>query len=379
MRATVHAPGSTVGSAFDWEANGLNAVRLVLASGVIIWHSFPLTGRDIGFPPLRQLLAWGWVDGIFAASGFLIMASWTRRPAWAAFLTARLLRIMPPFWACLLFIGFLFVPAVLVLAGQTLPGDYWSDAVSYFVANSLLWVFQPDIAGTPAGVPFTGAWNGSLWTLWWEFLCYLGVLVLGLLRLLTKRWAVEAVFLLGLAATLLTAAGITSSTFFDNAGRFTTMFAAGALVYRHRDHIPVRWPLVSLAAVVVVAAAWLPNYRVVAALPVAYLVIVAGAGLRHPVFRLRNDISYGVYIYAFPVQQALAVFGLYALPPLAFGAATVIPTVLLATASWWLIEKPALRLRRPATSAIDRMRLGRRSPAQPAADGKDGVAEKAEA
>lgn len=363
MTAPVRAR-ATVESAFDWKANGLNTVRLLLAAGVIIWHSFPLTGRDIGFAPLRQLLGEGWVDGFFAASGFLITASWMRRPDWAAYLTARVLRIMPAFWTCLLVTGFVFAPVVLTLAGQTLPAAFWPDAVSYFFSNSLLRMQQYDIAGTPATVPRSGTWNGSLWTLWWEFLCYLGVMVLGLLRLMSKRWTVETVFLLSLAATLLTDAGVTSNSFYMKAARFALMFAAGALVYRHRDRIPVSWPLVTFTAVVVVAAAWLPNYRVVAALPMAYLVIVAGASLRQPVFRLRNDISYGVYIYSFPVQQALALFGLITLPALVFAAITVVPTVLLATASWLLIEKPALRLRQPATAVIDRLRSGGRSPAR---------------
>ncbi len=377
VTATPPAPRSTIESVFDWEANGLNAVRLVLASGVIIWHSFPLTGRDIGFAPLRQLLSQGWVDGFFAASGFLIMASWVRRPDWASFLVARLLRIMPAFWVCLAFTGFMFVPVVLIVAGQELPDRYWVGALLYFFANSLLWILSHGIAGTPAGVPFPGAWNGSLWTLWWEFACYLGILALGVLRLLTRRWVLEAIFLAGLAASLFVGVGVTSSTFFTSAGRFIIMFAAGALVYRHREHIPVRWPWVCLAAVVVVAAAWLPNYRVAAALPVAYLVIASGGGLRSPVFRLRNDISYGVYIYAFPIQQALAVFGLYTLPPLTFAAATIAPTVILASASWWLVERPALRLRRPATSAIDRMRKNRLAPEHSTADTRGGAKDRA--
>lgn len=320
------------------------------------------------------------MDGFFAASGFLITASWMRRPDWAAYLTARVLRIMPAFWTCLLVTGFVFAPVVLTLAGQALPAAFWPDAVSYFFSNSLLRMQQYDIAGTPATVPRSGTWNGSLWTLWWEFLCYLGVMALGLLRLMSKRWTVEAVFLLSLAATLMTDAGITTNGFYLQAARFALMFAAGALVYRHRDRIPVSWPLVTVSVVAVVAAAWLPNYRVVAALPMAYLVIIAGASLRQPVFRLRNDISYGVYIYSFPVQQALALFGLITLPPLVFAAITVVPTVLMATASWLLIEKPALRLRQPATDAIDRLRSRARSRVRtavhdehPAASGADGV------
>jgi peptidoglycan/LPS O-acetylase OafA/YrhL len=352
----------TIESAFDWQSNGLNAVRLMLASGVIIWHSFPLTGRSIEFLPLRQLLAEGWVDGFFAASGFLIVASWVRRPDWVAFLTARVLRIMPAFWTCLIMTGFLFVPLVLLIANIALPAGYWASAASYLSSNALLRMHQYDIAGTPFGVPLAGTWNGSLWTLWWEFLCYLAVMALGVLRLTQRRWSLELVFLFAFAGSVLVGAGVVENYYYVNAARFGVMFAAGALIYRHRARIPVNWTLAVLSVVLVGAAAWLPNYRVVAAIPLAYLVIVFGAVLRHPAFRLRNDISYGVYVYAFPVQQALAVLGLQLLPPLVFAAAAVRPTVLLAAGSWWLVEKPSLRLRRPVTTLIARFRPQRPEP-----------------
>ena len=345
----------SLATAFDWKANGLNTVRLLLASGVILWHSFPLTGREVGFAPLRQLLGEGWVDGFFAASGFLIVASWLKRPDWAAFLIARVLRIMPAFWVCLLATGFVFVPIVLFLSGVALPGGYWPSAVSYVVTNFFLRMYQYDLAGTPAGVPYPEVWDGSLWTLWWEFLCYLGVLVLGITRLLKRKWTIEIVFVLALAGSVLVSLDLVHNFLYVHGSRFGLMFAAGALIHKHRERIPVSWPLMAASAVLVVVSAWLPDYRLLAALPLGYLVIVSGALLRKPAFRLQNDISYGVYIYAFPVQQALAVFGLYTLHPLGFAALAVVPTVLLAAASWWVVEKRALRLRVPATEWAARL------------------------
>jgi peptidoglycan/LPS O-acetylase OafA/YrhL len=97
--------------------------------------------------------------------------------------------------------------------------------------------------------------------------------------------------------------------------------------------------------VIVLLAGQLPDYRVVAAVPLAYAVVVSGALLHHKWLRLRNDLSYGMYIYAYPTQQLLAVCGLLSLNPWLFCFTVAIATLPLAAASWFLIEKPARSLK----------------------------------
>lgn len=75
--ARLRVPGPTLAQVFDTRINALNVWRLVLASGVILQHSWPLTGRKV-HPPYDQLFTQVWVDGFFAISGFLIAASWVR-------------------------------------------------------------------------------------------------------------------------------------------------------------------------------------------------------------------------------------------------------------------------------------------------------------
>lgn len=70
----------TLAEQFDPANNALNAWRLVMATGVILWHSWLVTGRQISFEPAHQLMRDVWVDGFFAISGFLITWSWFRRP-----------------------------------------------------------------------------------------------------------------------------------------------------------------------------------------------------------------------------------------------------------------------------------------------------------
>jgi peptidoglycan/LPS O-acetylase OafA/YrhL len=127
--------------------------------------------------------------------------------------------------------------------------------------------------------------------------------------------------------------------------RTAIMFAAGALLYQWRDKIPARWSLVAVSLVIVAAASLLPDYRMVAAIPLAYAIIVSGALIHHKRLRLRTDLSYGVYIYAFPIQQLLVIAGLRWLHPVAFFVVATIATLPLAAASWFLVEKPARSLK----------------------------------
>lgn len=340
----------TLADVFDPRANSLNALRLVLATGVIVWHAFPLTGADIGFAPLRQLLSNGWVDGFFAVSGFLIVSSWVRRPEWWAFLRARLLRILPAFYTCLFVTALVLAPLGLLLAGISQPPGFWADAWGYIIHNGALRITQYGIAGTPLEVPYPDVWNGSLWTLWWEFLCYLGVLALGVSGLIRRRWCIPVVFALCVVGVVVTSYGPVDNFIVTTMSRFGVMFSAGALVYQLQERLPARWLYVGLAGAVVLAASVLPDYRILAAFPLAYVVITVGALVKNRIFWLRNDISYGVYIYAFPLQQCLAMLGLYTAGVPVFAAASIALTIPFALASWFLIEKQALRLGKRARS-----------------------------
>lgn len=328
----------TLAGAYNPRRNGLNLVRFGLASGVIFWHAFPLSGSDIAWAPLRQLVAEVWVDGFFAISGFLIVASWVRDPHVGRFLAARALRILPAFWVCL-------IATALVIAPVS-SGVWGAENLTYVVKNAALWIFQPGIDGTPRDVPYPGVWNGSLWTLSWEFACYVLVMVLGLAGLLRYRASLYAIFAICTIVTLATSTGLLGSELLITMARFGSMFTAGAIVWmeRHRLSARPRWTALSLC--LIGGALFLPDYRVLGALPLAYLMIVIGARITSPRLQLRNDVSYGVYIYAFPVQQLLAMTAVGHLGVPAYAAASFALTLPLAVVSWFIVEKPSLRLKR---------------------------------
>ncbi|MFA1703623.1 acyltransferase family protein [Mycobacterium intracellulare] len=339
--------GSTLVQAFDTRNNALNAWRLVLASGVILHHSWPLTGRKI-YPPIEQLLTQVWVDGFFAISGFLITASWVRNPRLREYFVARILRIFPGLWVCLAVVAFAIAPIAVAIQGDSPAKLLLSPSPALYVLNNaVLNIYYESIDGTPVSVPYPGVWDGVLWTLIFELFCYVAVAIAGVLGLFNRRWPAPVVFTFFLAATALVSYPIgTLPTFPQMIARFAIVFAAGALLHEFRDKIPARWSVVAVSAIIVVVAGLLvPNYRIIAAIPLAYAVVVSGALIHQQRLRLRTDLSYGVYIYAWPVQQLLVICGLGFLHPLWFAVVAAAATLPLAALSWFLVEKRALALK----------------------------------
>lgn len=340
-----------LGQVFDPRRNALNAIRLALAVAVILCHSYPLTGREVPFGAASQLLGSGGVDGFFALSGFLITASWLRNPHVYEYVIARALRILPGFYVCLVVTAFVIAPIGVAIQGGPVAKLLFSTApIEYVLYNSAVATLKVDVGGTPQGVPYPGTWNSSLWTLVFELLCYLAVAILGVIGLANRRWVSPAILVLAaFSAALLppfTIEGQMSANLASVVARFAVMFAAGALLYQFKDVIPARWSLVVASVVVVLAAVnLLPDYRVVAALPLAYAVIVFGALIKNPRFTLRTDLSYGVYIYGFPVQQLLIICGLASMDPVVFAILATIATLPVAALSWFGVEKHAMSLK----------------------------------
>ena len=355
-------PSMKLGQEFDPRRNALNAWRLALATGVILCHSWPLTGRRVSFEPAHQLLRDVWVDGFFAISGFLITASWLSNPRLRNYFVARGLRILPGLWVCLTITAFVIAPIGVAIQGGPAAKLLLSRApIEYVLKNSAVAMLKPDIGGTPQGVPWSHAWDGSLWTLLPEVFCYITVAVLGVTGLLSRRWLIPAALAMALAlSTLLPpwsvfADAIEAQQQIDPAKaalvlgavatRFAVMFLAGALLCQFRDVIPARWSLVAVSVVIVLASSLLPNYRLIGGIPLTYAIIVSGALIHDKHLRLRTDLSYGVYIYAFPIQQLLVIWGLGSMNPVVFAVIAAFATVPLAALSWFLVEKPSLSLK----------------------------------
>ncbi|MFC4693805.1 acyltransferase family protein [Geodermatophilus arenarius] len=321
--------------------NSLNAIRLGLATAVIVSHSWPIGGYGDD-PQLGQLtLGRLAVAGFFAISGWLITQSRESTPL-PSYLWRRFLRIYPGFLASLIVVAFVFAPV-----GSALDAGSWafSDGVAFVGKNLAVHMSQFNVGATPSGVPYPGNWNSSLWTLFYEVLCYL---LIGLcITAVPGRWLATVVVTLWLGATALqvgTNLGGTVAVFLELA----PYFLAGATLYVLRQWIPLHWSLGLVSAVITTIMIAVGAAPALAALPLAYLMLWLGAALPLHLVGRRNDISYGMYVYAFPVQQLLVLAGAGAWSVGWFVLASTACTVPLAVASWFLIERPAQRYRRAA-------------------------------
>jgi len=322
-------------------ANSLNALRLAFALIVVISHVPIVRGMHAIFVGDLEIGGWA-VAGFFAISGWLVTQS-RLRLSFGNFLWRRCLRIFPGFWACLIATAFIAAP----IAAAAGPGR-WRPvaALRYVLFDVTLHVFVPTIGTTLRGVPDPSTWNLSLWTLPYEFACYLGIGLLLTYAVARRRPAViVAVFaVVALVHAALIIDGTNRATTLQIGFRLATFFLAGALLAQcRRIRLTGYGALASLAVLIVVAA--FDDVRIFAALPVAYLCMWLGRVLPFHSFGRTNDVSYGVYVYAWPIQQLLLFTAAAKWPAAWFAIISVAITLPVAFLSWRLVEHPALRLK----------------------------------
>jgi peptidoglycan/LPS O-acetylase OafA/YrhL len=336
--------------------NNFDALRLIAAISVIFSHSFLIAEGTQNREWLILLTGNQCILGLtgvfifFAISGFLVTQSFEQTANPLHYLAKRALRIFPGLFVATLVSAFVLGPLV-----TTLPlGGYLSrpEPYEYVLGNTLLDQTVHELPGVsfvdnPVGLEI----NGSLWTLRLEFTMYLMVLALGLLRLLTVR-----------VALLLLAFGVACLRFemlyplekwgwffqlLSGWGWLVGFFATGMAVYRlrHTRIFDDRIALLALAGLI----GSVPLRQFIPLFPVfgCYLALWLALNPRLPVIPAARlgDLSYGLYIYGWPVEEAVMwLSGGHAAWWQVFLVALPVTTA-IAFLSWHLVERPMLRLK----------------------------------
>ncbi len=377
-----HVGLSTIEQSLSAKRNSLNFLRLILALAVVFSHSITLGNFGSEWILGKTTLGTVAVYGFFGISGYLIAGSAARNNA-GRYLWQRFLRIFPAFWICLLVTAFVFGTIAWFHMNPRLSRGcgfhcYLTEPngpFGYLIHNFSLQVNQANIARTVPGGIFSFGWNASLWTLEFEFLCYLLIAALAVLGLLQRRWLVALIAAIAWVAEVVIVstpalAGKFAFPLFDKWDRIqigglkletmrlfvlVPIFLSGSLLYLYREKIPDSGTVALGATVLVLAGLVVPvgqgpplielTSLDLTAVFLAYPLIWLGIHLPFPTVGAVNDYSYGIYIYAFPIQQLLVMWGVNKWGYWPYTLLSVAVVVPFAVGSWWLIEKHALKLK----------------------------------
>lgn len=338
--------------------NNFTALRFIAATLVIVSHGFELpTGlaqRDWAHAVTGRAFSWYAVDLFFVISGYLIFISWERNPSVKSFSWARFLRIMPG-----LFVMLVVTVAILGTAFSKLAIiDFIASALTfkYFVGCLSIIFVNYELPGVFSLNPIHAV-NGSLWTLRYEIVCYFSVAAagsIGALSLPYMRRTALVIGILGTSAALIWLDVMGAGNSNDRLGmvyelaRLAMCFQLGGLYAEFGVWVPLRSVFVVGLVLLLLIVADTPIFTPIANFATAYAAfwfafVPNGKWIKWT--RWAPDYSYGIYIYAFPIQQALVslVPGISPKYNIILGFCT---TLLFAGVSWHLVEKPALFLKR---------------------------------
>ena len=331
--------------------NHLTLIRWILASAVAFGHSWSLT---TGFDPFRIhdfTLSYLAVNGFFILSGLLIAKSLHHQASYKSYFVSRGLRIYPALIIAVLSFPLFFSPLFSADGGVH----------KIFLLENWQYVFGVLTLGDPEFAPggifanhLDPDFNGPLWTIRYELLAYCGAALLAYLGLSKRPTPVFCILLLvicgGLSLNLwpieLLPTGMASLF------RLSACFLIGMLIWHWPKRAQLSWWAVGGAWVLFLLFGGTlfgelsANLMLVAMLMKFGLPQTANARcVKLP------DYSYGIYIWHYPVMQAILSVQMD-LNPMALLLISTPVYILLAGMSWHFIERPALKLKKKSSHSL---------------------------
>lgn len=353
----------TLGDSSTGTDNNLNLVRLIAAFMVMYMHSLALCQAnqeadlmyDLTFH--KALSGQVGVDIFFVISGFLIYRSYERGNNIIKYIKARFLRIWPLLAVFILSTAYIFGPMFSTVSNKEYFSDPW---VKEYLMNLFFVSGRNRLPGVFA-FHINQSSNGSIWTLQFEVICYLLVLVF---VPVCKRFKKAIFGFIAVSACIYFAFSyfVAEGSFFGisntpliNFGRLSMEFEIGAMYYIYRDKIILSFKYFIIAVIGVLAVPFFGDYEIAFAIFGAYIVMYIGFGY-YGISKLYNkvgDISYGVYVMSFFIQQrVIDVMGaspdgyqVLHMDPYINLLVTSLIVIPLAFLSWHLFEKQLLKLK----------------------------------
>jgi peptidoglycan/LPS O-acetylase OafA/YrhL len=341
--------------------NNFNLLRVIAAGAVLVSHAYPISSGPATPEPLARVLGMNLgtlaVLTFFLISGYFISQSFHNRRSLVEFVVARALRIYPGLLAVLVLTVFVLGPVFTKIG----LADYFLDreTLFYIPRNLRLWPLQYELPGVFEGNAYPGAINGSLWTLAYEVACYAMVAVVGMFGLARngRRFGgfVLAYAICYVAAISLLHSNFNHLTILRNFHLLALPFVIGMTLFQFRQWVPFRFPILVLLGAASAISYGSPWFHELFVLAWSYGIFYLGFLRYEPLlaYNRLGDYSYGMYIYAFPVEQVIA--AVYSgCTPTVMTALSMPLTLLLAIVSWHCIEERALAQRSAVSAWLTR-------------------------
>ena len=346
---------STLAKSIGRGANNFDLLRLLAAIAVIVGHGYPIVGDKTHLDPILSLVHYEYsgslaVKFFFFLSGLLVTESLVREKSVLAFLVKRASRIFPGLVLCMILSVFVAGP---LMTTQSIHEYFYSaDAWRYLIGNSSLVSIQWRLPGVLAshGLGF----NGSIWTLPYEVLCYIGLSLLFVAGFFLNNTRALLVLLLVVLVSVLSPVSIPYFSSNEEAFLLPAFFAAGALVCIVKDRLVLDGKIALIACVAAYILASTPLGRPLFYVAFFYSSLVLATARFMLKIVPKSDMSYGVYLYGFPVQQILN----YMFPNAGVyfnQAAGAIVACAFAYISWVIIEQRALIFGRKFAAKISKI------------------------
>lgn len=320
--------------------NNFDVIRFLAAVIVVFSHSFPLSLGDNQKEWLSNItegqatLGYISVFTFLIISGYLITQSYDRTKNILKYTQARILRIIPGLTVLILLTTFLLGPVFTELS----LSQYLASKDTYRYLRAILVFKMPyTLPGVFSRNPYPYTVNGSLWTLVCEAKCYIIIGGLGVLNLLKKK------VIMFLFMVILIWFNVHNS---DTLFMFVCFFAGSAYyMFRNKIKICFQYFIISLVLLLTAGIFGLLKeaFPILGGYIVLYLAFNQWIKLYN--FNKHGDFSYGIYIYAFPIQQVIVYLSNYTINPYLLFLISMPLILVFSILSWHLIEKQCLKLR----------------------------------